>query len=72
MRRALSAGCQAVVFERERDRLLRAVQHHDRENVVRIWQELMPAPVFAGVKQLIQKTLGDGWAELAVRIPGLD
>ena len=43
----------------------------DRENIVRVWQMLMPAPVFAGVKQLIQKTVGADWAELTRRIPEL-
>jgi hypothetical protein len=43
----------------------------DRENMTRIWQMLMPAPVFAGVKQLIQKAIGDDWAELVRRIPTL-
>jgi hemerythrin-like domain-containing protein len=43
----------------------------DRENMVRVWQMLMPEPVFAGVKQLVQNTVGDGWAELTRRIPGL-
>jgi hypothetical protein len=45
--------------------------HDDRENMTRIWQMVMPAPVFAGVKQLIQKAIGDGWAELTRRIPTL-
>jgi len=43
----------------------------DRENMTRIWQTVMPAPVFAGMKQLIQKALGNDWAELARRIPTL-
>jgi hypothetical protein len=43
----------------------------DRENMTRIWQMVMPAPVFAGAKQLIQKAIGDDWAELTRRIPGL-
>jgi hypothetical protein len=43
----------------------------DRENMTRIWQTVMPAPVFAGAKQLIQKALGNDWAELARRIPTL-
>jgi hypothetical protein len=43
----------------------------DRENMTRIWQMVMPAPVFAGAKQLIQKAVGDGWAELTRRIPTL-
>jgi len=43
----------------------------DRENMTRIWQMVMPPPVFAGAKQLIQKAIPDGWAELARRVPGL-
>jgi hypothetical protein len=44
----------------------------DRENMTRIWQMVMPAPVFAGVKQLIHKAIGDDWAELTRRIPALE
>jgi hypothetical protein len=43
----------------------------DRENMTRIWQMVMPAPAFAGVKQLIQNAIGDDWAELVRRIPTL-
>jgi hypothetical protein len=43
----------------------------DRENMTRIWQMVMPAPAFAGVKQFIQKAIGDDWAELVRRIPTL-
>jgi hypothetical protein len=43
----------------------------DRENVTRIWQMVMPPPVFAGVKQLIQQSIGNEWAELTRRIPTL-
>lgn len=43
----------------------------DRENMTRVWQMVMPAPVFAGVKTLIQGAIGDGWAELTRRIPTL-
>jgi len=43
----------------------------DRENVVRTWQMMMPPPVFAQVKQLIQKAIGNDWAELTRRIPTL-
>jgi hypothetical protein len=45
--------------------------HDDRENMTRIWQMVMPAPAFAGVKQLIQKAIGDDWAELTRRITDL-
>jgi hypothetical protein len=44
----------------------------DRENMTRIWQMVMPPPVFAGVKQLIHKAIGDDWAELTRRIPTLE
>jgi len=43
----------------------------DRENVTRIWQTLLPPPTFAGTMQLIKSAIGDGWAELARRIPEL-
>ena len=43
----------------------------DRENMTRVWQMLMPAEAFAGVKQLVQKAVGDDWAELTRRIPEL-
>ena len=43
----------------------------DRENMTRIWQMVLPAPVFEQVKGLIHKAVGVGWAELARRIPTL-
>ena len=43
----------------------------DRENMTRVFQMVMPAPTFAGVKQMIQKAIGDDWAELTRRIPTL-
>jgi hypothetical protein len=39
--------------------------------MTRIWQMLMPPPVFAGAKQLIQRSIPDGWVELTRRIPEL-
>jgi hypothetical protein len=45
--------------------------HHDRENMTRIWQMVMPAPAFAGAKELIKKAVGSDWAELTHRIPTL-
>jgi hypothetical protein len=45
--------------------------HDDRENMIRIWQTVMPAPVFAGVQELIKKAIGGDWAELTNRIPTL-
>ncbi len=43
----------------------------DRENMTRIWQMVLPPPAFAHVKQLIQKAIGNDWAELTGRIPSL-
>jgi len=47
------------------------IGHDDRENMTRIWQMMMPAPVFAGTKELIRKAIGNDWAELNRRIPTL-
>jgi hypothetical protein len=43
----------------------------DRENMTRIWQMVIPAPVFEKFKSIIHEAVGDDWAELARRIPGL-
>jgi hypothetical protein len=43
----------------------------DRENMIRIWQTVMPAPAFLGAKELIKKAIGSDWAELIRRIPTL-
>jgi hypothetical protein len=43
----------------------------DRENMIRIQQMVMPPPAFAAAKQLIRQAIGEGWAELARRIPSL-
>jgi len=48
------------------------IGHDDRENMTRIWQMVMPAPGFAGVKELIKKAVGSDWAELTRRIPTLE
>ena len=47
------------------------MDHDDRENMTRIWQMVMPDPVFGHAKQLIQEAIGSDWAELIRRIPGL-
>ena len=47
------------------------IGHDDRENMTRIWQIMMPAPVFAGTKELIKKAIANDWAELTRRIPTL-
>ncbi len=47
------------------------IGHDDRANMTRVWQMLMPPETFAGVKKLVQKAVGDDWAELTQRIPEL-
>jgi Hemerythrin HHE cation binding domain len=43
----------------------------DRENMTRIWQNVMPPDAFAGASSLVQAAIGDEWAELSRRIPEL-
>jgi len=47
------------------------MDHDDRENMTRIWQIVMPPPVFEQVRLGIQKAVGADWAELTRRIPTL-
>jgi len=47
------------------------IGNNDRENMTRIWQTVMPPPVFAGLKGLIKQSAGNDWAELTRRIPSL-
>lgn len=44
----------------------------DRVALTRGWMTLMPPQIFAGLKPLIRKSVGEAWVELARRIPGLD
>jgi hemerythrin-like domain-containing protein len=44
---------------------------NDRENMVRIWQQVMPPPVFTKVTGLIKTATGEEWTELTKRIPEL-
>jgi hypothetical protein len=48
------------------------IGNDDRENVTRIWQMVMPEPVFDNLKGLIKKAVGNDWAELTQRIPALE
>jgi CRISPR/Cas system CSM-associated protein Csm2 small subunit len=43
----------------------------DRENMVRIMQQVMPEAAFARVTKLIHAAIGNDWAELTRRIPEL-
>ena len=43
----------------------------DRENMLRIFQMVMPPEAFAGVSKLARQAVGDDWAELTRRMPEL-
>ena len=43
----------------------------DQLVVTKGWMTFMPPQVFAGVKPLIKKSVGENWVELARRISGL-
>jgi hemerythrin-like domain-containing protein len=43
----------------------------DRENIIRIWQMVLPPPVFDKVRGVVQNVTGGDWIELTRRIPGL-
>jgi hemerythrin superfamily protein len=43
----------------------------DRENMVRILRQVLPAPAFAGILELVKAAAGNDWAELTRRIPDL-
>lgn len=47
------------------------MDQNDRENMTRIWQMVMPPPVFDQAKLLIHKAIGPEWEELVRRIPAL-
>ena len=43
----------------------------DRENMLRIFQMVLPPERFTGVAQIAHQAVGDGWAELRRRMPEL-
>ncbi len=43
----------------------------DRENIIRIWQMVLPPPVFEKIRGVIRNNTGTDWTELQRRIPGL-
>ena len=47
------------------------IRDDDRENMLRIWQQALPKPVFTGVTNLIKTAIGNDWYELTRRIPDL-
>ena len=47
------------------------IRPEDQENMTRIFRQVLPAPAFTGVTQLIKAAIGDDWAELTRRIPEL-
>jgi len=47
------------------------VGQEDRENIIRIWQKVLPPAVFAETRKVVQDVTGSAWIELTRRIPGL-
>ena len=43
----------------------------DRENMARIWRQVLPEPAFSGATKLIRTAIGNDWEELTRRIPEL-
>jgi hypothetical protein len=43
----------------------------DQENMIRIWQMMLPPPAFASVRETIRSVSGSDWDELTRRIPDL-
>jgi hypothetical protein len=43
----------------------------DRENVTRIWKQVLPVPTFTAVSGQIRTAIGNDWADLTRRIPDL-
>ncbi len=51
--------------------LFTLIGNDDRENLIRIWQQFLPAPVYAMATKLVKSAIGSDWAELTRRIPEL-
>jgi hypothetical protein len=43
----------------------------DRENIIRIWQMVLPPSLFTDVRGVVEKVTGSDWVELTRRIPSL-
>ena len=48
------------------------IGNDDRENMLRIYQMVLPAEALPGVQQLVRQAVGDDWAELTRRMPELE
>lgn len=44
----------------------------DRENMIRIWRQAMPAPAFMKIITLIEAAAGDDWAKIIELVPELN
>jgi hypothetical protein len=72
--RAVSVMAQSVPRDRFPELIawmFPLIGEDDRENMTRIWQQVMPPEAFAGATGLIRATLGDDMAELDRRVPDL-
>jgi hypothetical protein len=51
------------------DWLFHLIGADDRENMVRVFRQIMPEPVVTETLRLVKAAVGDGWSELTRRIP---
>jgi hypothetical protein len=51
--------------------MLPLVSLESRENIIRIWQMVLPFPVVSEVHGVVRKVASSDWIELRRRIPGL-
>jgi hypothetical protein len=73
-RKAMNIMADAVPRERFPELVMwmfPLIGNDDRENIIRIWQMVMPASFFDGIKEHIKKAVGSDWVELTHRIPTL-
>ena len=54
------------------DWLFQLLNLSDQVIVIRSWMSMMPPPVFAKVKDLIRKNVGDNWVKISQQIPQLE
>jgi hypothetical protein len=47
------------------------IGHNDRENMIRIFQQILPKPVLTTAISLIRESIGSDWDELTRRVPEL-
>jgi hemerythrin-like domain-containing protein len=67
----VSQGIPAERFPETINWLFPLIGPEDQENMIKIFQRLLPLPAFKGATQLIKESIGDDWKILVQRIPDL-